>query len=118
MLCVEAKLALKVRVGWWVLREEFLRKHLKADEHERKEREARRAHEQQDELKELYAVPEHLQVGAAALRRQIPSSQMNTQKRRTLSLAVVCLQVRDRTEEFKDQMNWVTGLVEVELPME
>lgn len=30
-----------------------------------------------------------------------------------------CLsQVADKTEEYKDQMNWVTGLVEVELPME
>lgn len=28
------------------------------------------------------------------------------------------LKVADRTEEYKDQMNWVTGLVEVELPME
>lgn len=27
-------------------------------------------------------------------------------------------QVADKTEEYKDQMNWVTGLVEVELPME
>lgn len=27
-------------------------------------------------------------------------------------------QVADKTEEFKNQMNWVTGLVEVELPME
>ncbi|CDJ46365.1 hypothetical protein, conserved [Eimeria brunetti] len=28
------------------------------------------------------------------------------------------LKVADKTEEYKDQMNWVTGLVEVELPME
>ncbi|KAL8275105.1 hypothetical protein Esti_000984 [Eimeria stiedai] len=28
------------------------------------------------------------------------------------------LKVVDKTEEYKDQMNWVTGLVEVELPME
>ncbi|CDI77567.1 hypothetical protein, conserved [Eimeria praecox] len=28
------------------------------------------------------------------------------------------LKVEDKTEEYKDQMNWVTGLVEVELPME
>ncbi|KAL8452380.1 hypothetical protein Emed_001385 [Eimeria media] len=28
------------------------------------------------------------------------------------------LKVEDKTEEYKNQMNWVTGLVEVELPME
>ncbi|KAL8455686.1 hypothetical protein Emag_000508 [Eimeria magna] len=28
------------------------------------------------------------------------------------------LKVMDKTEEYKNQMNWVTGLVEVELPME
>lgn len=28
------------------------------------------------------------------------------------------LKVADKTEEYKNQMNWVTGLVEVELPME